>query len=51
MDVEQPRGEDVPGAVENIRLVSDEVTPTAAGPRGEDAIVFEGDEGIGAVKP
>jgi hypothetical protein len=40
----------MPRAIENIRVVSGEVTPAAAGPGGEDAIVFEGDEGIGAVK-
>jgi hypothetical protein len=50
VDVEQPRGEEMPRAIENIRVVSGEVTPAAAGPGGEDAIVFEGDEGIGAVK-
>ena len=33
----------MPGAVENIGVASDEITP-AAGPRSEDALVLEGDE-------
>lgn len=49
VDIEQPRGEDMPRAVKNIRVVSDEITPAAAGPRGENAIIFEGDESISTV--
>jgi hypothetical protein len=49
VDVEQSRGEDKPSAVENTRVVSDEITPTAASPRSEDAIVLEGDKGIGTI--
>ena len=49
VDVEQSRGEDMPRAVDNIRAVVGELTPAAAGPRGEDATVSEGDEGVGAV--
>ena len=49
VDVEQSRGEDMPCAVENIRVVSDEITPAAAGPRIEDAIVLEGDKSIRTV--
>ena len=49
VDVEQSRGENMPCAVENIRVVSDEITPAAADPRSEDAIVLEGDKGIRTV--
>ena len=51
VDVEQSRGEDVTRAVENIRGVAGEISPAAAGPRSEDAIVLEGDEGVGPVEP
>jgi hypothetical protein len=50
VDVEQPWGEDMACAVEKLCVISGEVTPAAAGPRGEDAIASEGDEGVGAVK-
>jgi fructoselysine-6-P-deglycase FrlB-like protein len=49
VDVEQSRAEDMPRAVDNIRVVFDEIAPAAARARCEDAIVFEGDEGIGLV--
>lgn len=39
----------MPGAVENIGVASDEITPAATGPRSEDALVLEGDEGVGPV--
>jgi fructoselysine-6-P-deglycase FrlB-like protein len=49
VDVQQPWGEDMARAINNIRAVSGELTPGAAAPRSEDATVTEGDEGVGAV--
>jgi hypothetical protein len=50
VDVEQSWGKDIACAVENIWVISGEVTPAAARPRREHAIASEGDEGVGAVK-
>jgi hypothetical protein len=50
VDVEQPWGEDMACAVENVRVNSGEVTPAATRTRRENAIASEGDEGVGAVK-
>jgi hypothetical protein len=49
VDVDQPWGEDVTRAVYNIGLISDELTPAAAAPDGEDAPGFECDESVSAV--
>ena len=51
VDVQQTRRKDVTRAVDNIRAVPSELTPTTAGPCGEDATVSEGHEGGGAVEP
>jgi hypothetical protein len=50
VDVEQPWGEDMACAVENVRVNSGEVTPAATRTRRENAIASEGYEGVGAVK-
>jgi hypothetical protein len=49
VDVDQPWGKDLPGAVENIHALRGEVAPPAAGPRREHATVSEGDERIAAL--
>ena len=49
VDVDQARGKDLPGAVENIHPLRGEVAPAAAGPRREHATLSEGDERIDAI--
>jgi hypothetical protein len=49
VDVDQPWGEDATRAVYDIGLISDELTPAAAAPDGEDPPVFECDESVSAV--
>ena len=50
VDVEQPRREHLSDAVEHLSVISGELPPAAAGPRGEDATVFESDESLGVVE-
>lgn len=50
MNIDQPRGQDVPTAVDNICVFAGELTPAAARSRGQYAAIFEDDEGAGAVE-
>lgn len=50
MDVDQSRRENMARAVQDIRVVSGELTPAVAGSYGKNATVFKGDEGVGAVQ-
>jgi len=49
VDVDQPWGEDVPRAVDNSRVVSGQLTPSAAGTGGDDTTISESDECVGEV--
>jgi hypothetical protein len=50
VNVDQPGCENVPCAVEDVRVILNELTPGEASAGGKDVTIFEGDKGVRTVE-
>ena len=50
VDVDQSRGQNLPAAVQDVRVVTRERVPVSASTRSQDATVSERDEGVDLVE-